>query len=173
MGVTKSANGRTMYQCRACWGVSRAQIPVDDLIERIVIARLQRPDVLDVLSTGDPDTVKAARDEIDTMTAKLALAADQFADDVITAEQLRRITGRLRPRLAAAESARDAALPAAVPAGVAGPDAAARWLTLPLASKRAIVDMLCTVTILPVGRGARTDVELDPASIRIEWRNPG
>jgi site-specific DNA recombinase len=165
MGVTKAANGRTMYQCRACWGVSRSQLPVDDLVERIMIARLQRPDALDVLSTGDPGTVKAARDEIAAVTARLAIAADQFADDVITADQLRRITDKLRPRLAAAQAARDAALPAAVPVGVAGPEAAARWAALPLAGKRALIDLLVTVTLLPPGRGART---FDPRTVRVE-----
>jgi len=41
-------------------------------------------------------------------------------------------------------------------------------LALPLASKRALIDLLMVVTVLPVGAGKR----FDPASVRIEWRTP-
>jgi site-specific DNA recombinase len=169
MGVTKAANGRTMYQCRVCWSVSRSQVPLDDLVERIMVARLERPDALDVLLAGDPTAVKAAREEIATVSAKLALAADQYADDEITAEQLRRINGRLRPRLRAAAAARDSALPAAIPARVVGPEAATRWHSAPLAGKRALIEALLVVTLLPAGRGARTDLDFDPSTVRIDW----
>ena len=41
------------------------------------------------------------------------------------------------------------------------------WDVLDIDRKRAIVDMLMTITLLPPGRGARS---LDPATVQIEWR---
>ena len=45
--------------------------------------------------------------------------------------------------------------------------AAARWADTPIKGKRAILDALLVVTILPVGRGSRV---FDPASVRVERR---
>jgi site-specific DNA recombinase len=44
----------------------------------------------------------------------------------------------------------------------------AAWDALSLAKRRAVVDVLITVTILPTGRGGRA---FKPESVRIEWKD--
>jgi hypothetical protein len=50
-------------------------------------------------------------------------------------------------------------------ADLAGPFAAERWAAAPLDTKRAVIEMLATVTILPTGTGR----SFDPATVAIEW----
>jgi site-specific DNA recombinase len=165
VGVTRHGSGRTLYQCRVCWGVSRAQIPTDDFVQRVMIGRLTRPDALDALA-GDPDALVAARAKVKAIKAKLAKVADQFVDDVLTPEQVTRINTKLRAQLQAAEAERDSALPARVPSGMTGPDAEKRWNAASLDVQRALIDVLMVPVILPLGAGKR----FDPDRIRIDWK---
>ncbi|MFW8744874.1 recombinase family protein [Mesorhizobium japonicum] len=69
------------YGCVTCFKVRRQREPVDALVEAVVIARLSDPDVVSRLfSNGDPDTAREASDAVATIDARLAIAADQFAD---------------------------------------------------------------------------------------------
>jgi site-specific DNA recombinase len=61
-------------------------------------------DLLDVLKVADvPEAQDDPTVEIESLRHRLNEAADQFADDAITAEQLARITARLRERMAGLE----------------------------------------------------------------------
>jgi len=51
---------------------------------------------------------------------------------------------------------------------VTASDLGAAWDALSLAKRRAVVDVLITVTILPTGRGGRA---FKPESVRIEWKD--
>jgi site-specific DNA recombinase len=64
-------------------------------------------DLLDVIHSADlvPGQVDPAP-EIERLRARLNLAADQYADDVISAEQMQRISMRLRPQIADLEAQR-------------------------------------------------------------------
>ena len=50
---------------------------------------------------------------------------------------------------------------------VVGPGAGAVWEALPIGDRRAVLDALVMVTILPTGRRFES---FDPDSVRIEWR---
>ncbi len=154
------------YTCAGCTRVRRKQSAVDELVESVMIARLGLPDVLGVLATGDPEEVERARTEAADLSARLDLAADQYADGILTGEQLRRITERLRPQIDRARSVVNAKLPAAWIQDMAGPMAEKNWKAASLDVKRTLIEMLCTVTILPTGSGKM----FDPTDIRIEWR---
>lgn len=154
------------YVCKECYRVTRNMAKVDEVVEGVVLARLARPDALSALVTGDADAAECARNAADELEARLSLAADEFAEGNITADQLRRITGKLRPQIDAERAKVTAALASPELAAFTGPDVAARWDGAVLDVKRRIIEMLCSITILPAGRGARFDPEL----IRIEWR---
>lgn len=152
------------YTCPGCHRVRRAVHHVDAFVEAVVVARLSEPDGPDLLA-GDPDALREARDAAEALRARLDLAADQYADGAITADQLRRITARLRPRLDDAEARARAAAPAPELAAVAN-GAAAAWGDTPLEARRAVINALMTVTILPSGPGQR----FDPERVVISWR---
>lgn len=164
-GVTRTANGRTLYQCRACWGVGRDQAAVDQLVTAAVFTELADPGALRLLAAGDDEQAKQAADEIAALQAKLKVAAVKFADDLITEEQFDSITARLRSRLDAAAATHRATMPTAVPLDLAGPDVADRWDACSLEAKRAVIEVVFErITILPTGKGRRT---FNPADVHI------
>lgn len=155
------------YVCSECYRVRRKQEDVDKVVQALVIGRLQMPDAALLFSQGDPAALQEARDTIDALDARLANAADMYASGSIDAAQLTRITERLRADRALAAAAVDAALPPAVPAELIGPNARQVWDRLSMDVKRAVLDTLVTVTILPSGSGKA----FDPNTVRVTWRS--
>ena len=153
------------YTCKAC-GIRRAQAPVDDLVTELVIRRLERADAADLFTQQDEEVARDAREAIAAIEARLATAADSFAEGAIDGEQLRRITATLRAKRAEHEAVRAAALPPAIPLDAIGEHARASWESYGLDRRRAIISTLMRVTVLPSGAGQRT---FDPELIRIEW----
>lgn len=154
------------YTCQTCTRVRRKQSAVDELVESVMIARLGLPDVLGVLATGDPASVESARANAAKLSARLDLAADQYADGVLTGEQLRRITDRLRPQIDTFLAAVNHNMPAAWVQDMAGAAAADRWQSASLDVRCSLIEMLCTVTIMPTGSGRL----FNPSDVRIEWK---
>lgn len=90
-----------------------------------------------------------------------------YAMGDIDAAQLTRITERLRSDRAQAAAALDAARPPAVPAELMGTEARQVWDELSMDVKRAVLDTLVTVTILPCGSGKT----LDPDTVCVTWKS--
>src|SRR5690606_15603906 len=91
------------YACPSCRGVRRAQEAVDEFVTEVILARLERPDALDVFAPRNDDSAADARAELAAIDARLANAADSFADGAIDQAQLTRITARLREQRATHE----------------------------------------------------------------------
>jgi hypothetical protein len=106
--------------------------------------------------------------EANRLRAKLEFVAGQFARDEITGDQLTLITGTLRPKLQAIEAE---IRPSPVDlSDLATPDIAKRWKGIPLERRRAVVDFLWDITLLPRGKDAPR--RFDPESIRAlpKWK---
>ncbi len=171
--VQTSADGRQKrqppaYVCRACTKVRRKQSAVDEVVEAVIIARLSRPDALAALASGDPAEAERAREAIAALEARLGLAADGYAEGALTGPQLKRITAKLQPQIAAERAVLNASAGMPGVAAMAGPEAEKRWQSAPLDVKRAVIETLCSVTILPIGPGRRP---FDPESVLIKWRS--
>lgn len=166
-------NGRTRnyhhtYACAhaGCMKVRRRMAQVDDLVTRVVLGVLQRDGVR--LLGGDPAAASHARDRIAGLEAKLALAADQFADDTITGDQLRRVSERLKPQLAQERSRLAGAQPNPELADFAGASVATAWERADVETRKRIIRLLgMHITIEPIGPGNGST--FDPESVRIEW----
>jgi len=162
----------TLYTCDVQGCVGRNQARVDELAVEVVLGRLARPDVLDLFDRDD----KFARDlraKAEAVRARLDTAADQYAEDVITADQLRRISERLRPGLDDLERQAAAAAGPGVDALaqiVGRPDVRAVWDGLPVSRQRAIIEALgMVVIILPTRKGPG----FDPDYVRFKWAEDG
>lgn len=153
------------YVCRTCTRVRRKQSTVDELVEAVMIGRLSRPDALAALATGDPAEAERAREAVAALEARLELAADGFAEGTLTGPQLKRITAKLQPQIAHERAVLATSAGRSGVAELAGPEAEKRWRAAPLDVRRAVIETMCTVTILPSGSGRR----FDPRSVRIEW----
>lgn len=171
--ATASGRGgskRTTYRCRARGPghVAKNAIEVDEIVSRVVVARLSQPDVLDLLAapTVESDDLRA---EALALRGRLVEAGESFADGAITKLQMEQITARVRARLTEVESAMSGSARGGLLAPLLGPGSvASRWERLAMDQRRAIVADLVTVTILRTPPGASR--EFDPESVRIEWR---
>ncbi|MCW2780164.1 MAG: recombinase family protein [Marmoricola sp.] len=167
--VSRKTNGTktqpAAYNCRSCFRIRRKQADVDELVETVILRRLAMPDGPDLLG-GDPQILREAVDEAEALDARLNLAADQYADGMLTAEQLGRITAKIRPRLEKAKARARAAAPTPELRRFAGADAAKAWDAADVTIKRALIGLLVSVTVLPTGSGGG----FAPESVRIEWK---
>lgn len=158
--------GPDAYGCKECHKIRRRMDMVDTIVTGAVLGRLQRPDLLAELLKTDPGEASRARKSIDELEARLAVAADQFADGDLTGPQMKRITERITPRLDAARTALALATPSSPLADLAGADAVAKWEAAPLNVKHQVINALMTITILP----AQIGKPFDPELIKIEWK---
>ncbi len=155
-----------VYKCRTAHLARRLDL-VDEVVVGVVLGRLARPDAVDLLVNPQVDDADALRGEATAIRTHLDDTAGLFADGTITAVQLRKVTERLRERLAAVELKQAASRPGHVLADlVAAPDLAAMWAELPLGRQRAVVDLLLEVIILPAGKGVRFDED----QVKVRWK---
>ena len=173
--------GQRVYRCQPPtrnrdWSgghVARQAEPVEDLIEKLVIARLSREDAADLVTVpeGGPD-VGALREESVAIRANLEEMAADRAVGLITRAQMLAATERANLRLdqIGAELEHAARENVLTPL-VAAENAAAVWEDLDLSRKRAVIRTLMTITLLSPGMGARR--AFDPATVQVTWRQPG
>lgn len=157
------------YQCngpRSC--VTRAMLPVDDLVERVVVLRLQQPDALALL-TRDDAAATAARREVGEIEARLDQAQDDYDAGITDRRRYERSMTRWRVKLADAQRQAARVVRGVSPelvAGMAGPEAQSRWDVLDVAQRRALLEaMSLRVTVMPARGGAG----FKPESVRIEF----
>jgi hypothetical protein len=165
----RSRHGQRIYRCRGSYGhVSRQAEVVEDYVGDVVVARLAQPDAYELLRAPErPDTAEL-RDQAQALRGRLEALAVDFADGDLTPAQLRAATDRIRSRLAAVErQMADAGRADVLGPLLAGRDVAGVWAKLDDDRRRAIIDTLMVVTLMPPGRGSRT---FDPDTVRIEWR---
>lgn len=176
------------YRCKArdttrqSGHVTRAAPTLDDYVERIIVARLQRPDATS-LFTAPTDTgldTTALHTEAAAIGQRLTDLSTAFAEGAITLAQLRTGTGTLRARLTEIDDTLAAAAKVNPLIGLAGqPNIAEIWYGatpdrsdgLDLGRRRAVLSKLLTVTVLPTSRGRRPDGSyFDPTGIHIHWK---
>ena len=166
--VAQSGRRHAAYSCRVCHKVSRRQSLVDGLVTLIAVARLADDDAIAALSGDDGGTARQeAAQEAARLRAKVAAAREAWADDRLSLESFSAMEAATLPKIADAERrARPRELPAAV-AELAGPDAADRWYRAPIETRRAALDALMTVTLLPA---VRPGAPFDPELVAIAWK---
>ena len=141
---------------------------VDELVTAVVVGRLSAPDAADLLITRKRDDIAELRDRAAALRVRQDEAASLFADGALTASQLKTATEKLSKTLAEVEAKMLDTDKARVFDGVISTaDPAAVFDGLTLDRKRAVIDVLLTVTVLPVGKSGRG---FNPESVRIEWR---
>lgn len=165
------------YRCatHGCRRVTRLMTDLDTYISERVIVLLEREGV-QVLG-GDTAAADAARERVEALEAKLSITADQFADDLLTADQLSRITARLRPQLEAARADLARAMPSGEAfAEFAGSSARAAWEATSLERRRAVIRVLIdaglVIRIKGVGRNRGPGggpVPFDARTVEIYW----
>lgn len=167
--VTEGDRRVPRYRCKKEAHLTRNARYVDDLVTRVLIGRLSRPDAADLFARPRPDVnVAALRTESRAIRTNLdELAADR-ALGLVDRTQMIKATKRGRDRLdAIGRVLAEAAVESPLAGLVGAEDVAAVWDALPLATRRIVLDTLVVVIILPTGRTGRG---FDPTSVRIDWK---
>ena len=155
MRVAVEINRPNRYDCKTCHKISRHQEPVDELIEAVAIVRLKTSDVLDGFGGAVDVAARAAGEEAARLRGKIREARDAWNADRLSLESFTAMEAATLPKIKDAERrARPREVPAVL-VEAAGPRAAQWWADASIGARRTIVDLLMTVTILPVGRGGR------------------
>jgi DNA invertase Pin-like site-specific DNA recombinase len=160
--------GQRIYRCqpssrdgRPGPHVAVAAGQVDEWVTAVIVERLSRPDLADLLDPPKHVDTAALRTESASIRRNLdELAADR-AVGLVSRSQMLAATERANARLAAigTELAQSTGKSVLSPF-LRGEKAAKVWAGLDDSRRRAVIATLCTVTLHPAGRGARVyDVE--------------
>lgn len=176
------------YRCRTGKHVTRVAGPLDEHITNLILVRLSRPDAASVLLP--PAQPAEKREDLaataNALRAKLDAMAADYAEDLITRQQLLDGTALTRKRLERVEAQMEAqaqqSVLASLPLGTA--KVVEEWPDYHLDKKRAILDALMTVTLLPARRGRPpgwqpnrepgvTQSYFNPEAVKVDWKHPG
>jgi hypothetical protein len=148
--------------------VTRDAVALDAFISKLLVARLSRPGTVEKLLHRDDRTdVAALRVEQAGLSARKDQAAAMFIDAKIDAVQLETITKVAEKRAAEITATLAAAGWRSPLEPLAGGDIEAAFEALPLAQKRAILDAVADVHVLPTKPTTRG---FDPDGVRIDWK---
>jgi DNA invertase Pin-like site-specific DNA recombinase len=170
---TSGSQVRAAYRCSESGGthVSRAQVPLDEFVQAVIVERLRRPDAAERLRPAAPDVdLGALRAEANAARARLTEIAEMLGDGELSRAEAQIARTRAQARLDRATAELDAAtIPSPLAGIVDAPDPAAAWAGLDLGRKRAVLTELMTVTVEPARPGVNP-LLFDPTTILVEWK---
>ncbi|SCG79616.1 Site-specific DNA recombinase [Micromonospora humi] len=157
------------YLCAARFCVSVKTTVLEDFVVAVLMARLARPDALDLLAPAeDAGAPERARREVEEKRARLDEWYVAAARGEISPTALGVIERELRAEIEEAESrAQHVEVPPLV-RDLVGPDVEQRWERLTIGQQRGVVSLLLDLRVGKTYRGARS---LDPARLgNSRWR---
>lgn len=165
-GIKARGTQRRVYRCPSCYR-TRVADPIDHFVELVVVKRLRRSDLADLLVSpiGDIDT-GALRTEATALRVRI----NALGDDLSISEQLlARREKALRKRLGEIErQLAEAGRGSAAGSLLDAKDPGAAWLALDdLSRRQAVVRDLMTIRLLPTGPGRKP---FDPATVALDWK---
>jgi site-specific DNA recombinase len=162
--------GVRAYRCGGSTGhFARKADPVDEWVSEVVVKRLSRPGARSLLVKPGVDT-RALRREALAIDQRIGSILRLVGDGTFTEAEARAEKGLLR----AQRDELQVRIGDAGRVNVLGPlieasDVRAAWAGYDVDRQRAVIDLLMTVTLYPVGRGTRT---FRRNTVGIEWKQP-
>lgn len=168
MNSAKGVSGYHIYRCPRLH-LSRQARALDDYVSDVVATRLAQPDAHLVLDNSID--VSELRTQRDALQSRLDSLARMFAEGHIDHSQLQSGSEALHARQAEldAQIAAQAQHDPVADLILGGKDIRARWDTLTPDRRGKIIDLLMTVTVLPVPLGR---LPFDPKYVDIQWKEP-
>lgn len=172
MAVSGRSRGHQTYRCRRKNHCARQAVPLDRYVETVLVARLARDDIADLMPRNVGVDAEALRKQVDVLKQRKVQAGLVFAGDGDT-EALAAVKADVDSQLSTIQaqlSMAAAVSPLAAFVGVNSiEEAALAWRDCTLGLQREILRTLATVTLMPVPRGTRT---FSDDSVLIDWRHP-
>jgi site-specific DNA recombinase len=172
-GRSRGQPVRPAYTCRSDKHVVRDAVECDRFVERVILERLSRSDARELLIPDQRADTAALHTRDTVLRERLDELGRLAGEGMIDPGQLVQATAAIRRQREQITAELAAASRGSVLAGVAdAPDPAKVWQGLDLSRRRAIVDVLATVTILPSRKGRRPGWQLgesyfDPRTVDI------
>jgi site-specific DNA recombinase len=173
-GTVHGRPTKPAYTCRTGKHVVRDAAEVDRFVEQVILERLSRPDARELLAPDRRTDTAELHLRDSALAERLVELGRLYGDGTIDAPQLAAATAAIRTQREQITAQLAAASRGSVLAGVAdAPDPGKVWQGLDLSRRRAIVDTLATVTILPARKGRRPgwragESYFDPTTVRVE-----
>ena len=176
--AAKGRERRAVYRCRedTRGHVARDKASLDDFIERLVIARLSRPDAADLLAEDHRDELAGLHREAAAIRELMAADRRMHLARVLTEAEFTDGRRQHQADLAAVEQQ----IADLGQADVIAPlirDPAGVWEGLGLDQRRAVIAALMTIKVMPTRKGrppgwrpGQPYFDSGPESIQIEWR---
>jgi DNA invertase Pin-like site-specific DNA recombinase len=168
---TSGKRPQPAYRCFTSAHLTRVAMPLDAYVSAVLCARLSRPDAIDLLPGpgAGVDTAALAR-EANALRERIREAGDLWESGTLSAVEFKQRKARLADRLAVVQGKLRSASGRNPVAEVAGlPDVAEVWAGLDLGRRRAILDALAVVYVLPVPR-PQGRAPFNPETVKIDWR---
>ena len=159
------------YRCKACRGVGIAAHEVEPLLIGLIGGRLAKPDAVDLLKAEIHDAAEAERlrTEKAALYGRLDELAVERAQGLMTGRQLQVATEVVQQQIEAIERKETdqerLRVFDGIPLGL--PEAVGAVKRLSPDRLRAVLDVLATVTVAPVGKGGHV---FDPERVQVKWR---
>jgi DNA invertase Pin-like site-specific DNA recombinase len=158
--------GAPVYTCKRCNGLVRKQKPVDELVVKLAVAYMSRPDAADILIDSERHDIGELREQERVILEELDQLAVDYDEGNLTGRQVKIATERKEAKLAAVRSQMaDANKARAFDGLLEAKDVRAWWDGLSLDRQRTILQILMGVILLPAGRGQVFNRD----HLRLEW----
>jgi site-specific DNA recombinase len=169
-GVRAGApRGLPTYICNDSFCIARKIEPVDELITKLVIARLNRPDAATLFAPVQDEGLHQLLEEAAEKRARLDSFYEAAALGEITPTALGRVEGRLLDEIATLERrVQRVNVPTALYDLIGQADRT--WPTLELSQQREVIKTLMDIRLLKTVPGTRP---LRPESVEVTWKGSG
>ncbi|MGP4083176.1 recombinase family protein [Streptomyces sp. KR55] len=152
--VRKSATKVDVYRCKKCGRGRQSAVLLDAFMERVVIARLSRPDVADLVKPVKDIDLDSLRDELMDIEARRTELATEYGQKKLTMSEWQTARAELNARVEEInaemlEGVQDDPL---APFALNHAAAAETWQGLSLARRREVLRLLYRVELKPVMR---------------------
>jgi site-specific DNA recombinase len=183
-GTERKHLGSSLYRCGICGGkvralgktyrcpegghVTRTQAPIDELVTRLIEARLSQPDALEAFRQDTNALMSETHTEAQLLEARLQAIENDYDEGVIDGRRYQVASDKVREQLVEVYGKQAAIVGGNALAEVMGSSAPAEAFTnATLGVRRVIIDSLVTVSLLHTKRGKKG---FDPDSVVIEWK---
>lgn len=168
--IQRGGNRAITYRCKRCTGLSIRAEHVEPYLYAVVAERLSRPDAVGLLKADlDEAVAEGIRRELAVLYARLESIGVDVGEGLLTGVQAKAATDTVNTKIAALERRQQDSerlrVFADLPLGE--PEVADAISRLPEGRFRAVVDLLMTVTVTPVGKGSHV---FTPDRVQVAWR---
>ena len=161
---------RISYVCKHCRGCSVRADDIEPLLYELIGARLARPDAADLLKAEvhDAAEAEAIRAEKAALYGEMRSLAVERANGLLTGEQVKIATDIVQGKIGALERKEQDQERLRVFDGtpLGTPQAVAAVKNLSPDRFRAVLAVLCRITVMPVGKGTHV---FNPERVVVEW----